>query len=344
MEFLQTPYSYELPTERIAQRPVYPPDAAKLLVVERESKSLSSRRFSDLPSLLGDGDLLVFNNTRVIPARLFMTREQGNIPVEVLLLREKSPHLWSCFARPLKKLSQGDKLLYSSTLIGEVVRKEGDEVEILFRSGNVETSTKQALSEAGVMPIPPYIRSGKGDATDSKDYQTIFAEIEGSVAAPTASLHFTEGLIDQLKSRGCKISFVTLHVGSPSFKPLRRNGEEGISLPGAEKVIIDSSSVDTIVSHKKNGGRVVAVGTTAVRALESIGEKKEISDDTTLFIQPSHKFRIVDSIITNFHQPNTTHLLLVEAFIGKELLSSSYDYALQNDYRFLSYGDGMILR
>ena len=344
-------YLYDLPPERIAQRPVLPYDSAKLLLVDREGGALSERQFKDLPNSVGAADLFVFNNTKVLPARLF-GRFDGGGGMEVLLVRRESDVRWICLGKPLKKFRDGRVLRFEHGLEARVLQRIGEQQVLLQFSTNEAASAEALLRKSGVMPIPPYIRGGVADQKDSSDYQTFFAEHEGSVAAPTASLHFTPELVRALKEKGCGIEFVTLHLGTASFLPLWNEGQEPgqtLTPPGEERGFFDAAAYRRIVGHKERGGRVIAVGTSAVRLVESavrlasVPESGIVEVKTDLFIQPGFEFRVVDALVTNFHQPRTTHLLLVEAFMGRDLLSQSYDFALGNEFRFLSYGDGMFI-
>lgn len=329
-------FNYQLPTERIAQRPVYPYDQAKLLLVDRGTKQLTVDTFANIANYLTAKDLLIFNNTAVRPSRLFGRLASGG-HVELLLVKSERESRWWCLARPLKKLTT-DKIIYlEEGLEGQVLNRDGDQVLVEF---NLPDSQ---IKKIALMPIPPYIRRGHGDSQDLIDYQTNFAEIEGSIAAPTASLHFTPELILKLKAKNIPLEYLTLHVGTASFLPLQLSDQESITPPGSEDFFVSESLIKKILETKLNGGRVVAVGTTAVRALESSNlEVNTYQGATKLFIQPGYKFKVIDAMVTNFHQPNTTHLMLVEAFIGSDLINASYQFALENDFRFLSYGDGML--
>ena len=315
------PYSYDLPKELIAQRPCYPPDHAKMLVVDRISGFISDHTFADIGQFLRRGDRLVFNDTKVVPARLFGRLDSvGGAHVELLLVEKLTESRWSCIGRPLKKVRSVGRVSFSDTLIAEVVPTEGTPERVIVEFATTEnTHISMAIAQHGTMPIPPYIRGGHGDEQDERDYQSIFAKYSGSIAAPTASLHFTPELID--------------------FLPVVDQGV--ITPPGREEFRIAPEALAEITSTRAEGGRVVAVGTTAVRALESSVNTTE--GLTALFIQPGYRFNLVDIIVTNFHQPGTTHLLLVEALLGKDLLHKVYSHALGNHYRFLSYGDGMLV-
>jgi S-adenosylmethionine:tRNA ribosyltransferase-isomerase len=336
-------YSYELPKERIAQRPCHPADHAKMLVVDRSTGEIHDRFFYDLPQYLSAHDRLVFNDTRVIPARLFGTLESsGQAAVELLLIEKITDARWVCIGRPLKKIRAKGKVRFGETLWAEVIPDDlsTDRVTVEFHTSDT-THISMAIAAHGCMPIPPYIRGGKGDELDEVDYQTIFARNPGSVAAPTASLHFNEQLMQRLSTEvGCNVSRITLHVGTASFLPVLDNGT--LRPPGSERFHVTDEATTQMAETKRSGGRVIAVGTTVVRALESAAQEGH-AEATELFITPGYSFKRVDSVITNFHQPGTTHLLLVESLLGRELLAKVYQHALANDYRFLSYGDGMFI-
>ncbi|MCB0310151.1 MAG: tRNA preQ1(34) S-adenosylmethionine ribosyltransferase-isomerase QueA [Bdellovibrionales bacterium] len=341
-------FSYDLPRERIAQRPVSPPEAARMLVVHRSTSGIKDLHFADFPCLVGEGDLLVFNNSKVIAARFFGSIS-GSSPVELLLLEESPGSKWLCIGRPLKKFKQGaviDLCGDVSAVIGERVGEYTVYITFLDKDG--VHLDRQDLLLKGCMPIPPYIRNGVGDVQDRSDYQTSFAKVEGSIAAPTAGLHFSPSLIEAIGQRGCEIEYVTLHVGTHSFLPLHRVGGS-LSRPGRENYLNDSALLNKIMSLRQSGGRVIAVGTTCVRALESMARQAHSSSSsgailaTELFIQPGFSFKAIDALVTNFHQPDTSHLQLVEAFLGRPLLERCYSHALRGAYRFLSYGDGMFL-
>lgn len=336
------PFTYTLPPELIAQRPWDPPDEAKLLVADRATGSIVIERFRDLPRYLDPGDLLVLNDTRVMPARLF--GECDGRSVEVLLIRELCEERWHVMGRPMKHLRRGREIRFGDTLRGKVEGENDGEPHCHFSTID-GSSIRNALLAAGTMPIPPYIREGRGDDQDRADYQTIFARNEGSIAAPTASLHFTERLLSDCRARGIGTVFLTLHVGPASFLPVYRAGSEELSRPGSERFIVPPETVVEVKRVREAGGRVVAVGTTVARALESAGaEPALLEGDTDLFITPGFQWRMTTSLVTNFHQPGTTHLLLVEALLGRTLLAQSYERALSEPMRFLSYGDGMIIR
>lgn len=339
-------FSYDLPPERIAQRPVAPRDAAKLLVVERSADVLRALTFSDLPSILHPGDVLVLNQTRVIPARFFGTIAASGVECELLLVNSIEGNLWRCIGRPLKKFSNGTELTFGAELSAEVIRRYADfEVEVRFKSRS-SRSPQDLMQHLGSMPIPPYIRGGHGDLEDLSDYQSEFAKHAGSIAAPTASLHFSNDLIKRLEQRGVQIEFLTLHVGPASFLALMQDKDGTFAAPGSESYVYDEKLLDRLKQARREGRKIVAVGTTSVRALESMAkdpEQGEENRNTELFIQPGYRFQAIDQLITNFHQSGTTHLLLVEALLGRSMLERAYRFALEDGFRFLSYGDGMLV-
>ncbi len=346
---MSAPFVYVLPDERIAQRPVYPYDSAKLLCVHGSADSvISDSVFSALPTLLRRGDLLVLNNTVVRPAR-FLGKLQTGGGVELLIVGKRGEREYEAIARPMRKLEEGTSVIVDSSLAFTVARRVSDKTVLV----KAEISHESDLNSHGIMPIPPYIRGGKGDDRDREDYQSRFAaasgvsaqstlENFGSIAAPTASLHFTESLVAALDELGVRREYLTLDVGLASVLSVVQ--EDGsVRPPGAERVAVPRSTIVAIEQTRQSGGRVVAVGTTVVRALENyaLNPQAEFAD---IFINPGHAFRNVDAMITNFHQPGSSHLLLVEAFIGAQKLKTVYEYALAHEYQFLSYGDAMYLQ
>jgi S-adenosylmethionine:tRNA ribosyltransferase-isomerase len=339
------PYSYDLPDERIAQRPVHPPESAKMLVYQRANATLAHTTFSEIGRFLRRGDHLVFNDTKVIPARLFGSLEDpSGYQVEVVLLHEVGTHEWVALGFPMRRLRAASIVYFNPRLRAVVLPSETeDRLRLRFESDDA-SQTSSLLQEHGTMPIPPYIRNGRGDEQDRLDYQSIFAQHPGSVAAPTASLHFTEKLVDDLSSRvGCLVDRLTLHVGTASFQPIYVNGV--LRPPGEERFQVPAPVWERIQATKASGGRIIAVGTTVVRALESAAQSASLGTmaQTQLFIEPGFEFRVVDALVTNFHQPRTTHLLLVEALLGHRGIDECYRSALADGYRFLSYGDGMLI-
>ncbi len=331
-------FDFELPPERIALRPVRPRDAARLLVVRREG--LDDRRISDLPDLLAPGDILVSNDTRVIPARLLGRR--GAARVEVTLHRRVDARTWRAFARPAKRCRVGDRIDFDG-LGAEVLAREGGEVTLRFATGDLAA----ALEAHGVMPLPPYIAARRPvDAADRADYQTIFAAREGAVAAPTAGLHFTPDLLDALTARGVAQARLTLHVGAGTFLPVTADRIEDHRMH-AEWGEVGAETAAALNAARAAGGRIVAVGTTAARLLETAadarGRIRPFRGETDIFITPGHRFRGVDLLLTNFHLPRSTLFMLVSAFSGLGRMKAAYAHAIAAGYRFYSYGDACLL-
>lgn len=334
------PFSYQLPAERIAQRPVTPREAARLLVVRRSDGSIAESTFASIGDYLTTGDTLVFNETKVQRARVFASKLGHARQIEFLLLRRVGAYRWECLARPMRVLVAGDTLQFSPLLCARVIEKtSAPRVVIEFEPTFIEQEFWRRVEECGVMPIPPYIRKGRADAKDIEDYQSLFAAIPGSVAAPTASLHFSQSLIDTIRTGGVGIERVVLHVGEASFLPVRL-ADGTLRSPASETYEISSRTQAMLQAPK---GRVIPVGTTVCRALESYARTGIEGASTDLFIQPPYSFHYADGLITNFHQPGTTHLYIVEALLGRSLLEHAYRYALDKDFRFLSYGDGMLI-
>jgi S-adenosylmethionine:tRNA ribosyltransferase-isomerase len=331
-------FDFELPQELIAQRPAVPRDAARLLDVAGEA--LHDRTVRDLPRLLRRGDLLVFNDTRVIPARLIGSRAGGG-RVEALLIRDLGAGRWLCFARPGKRLRLDDTLSFAADLVARVAARHDDgSLELAFDRSGAEFLG--ALEKGGAVPLPPYIRGGVADQQDRADYQTMFARHDGSVAAPTAGLHFTPRLMEEIGAAGIGSTTVTLHVGAGTFQPVRVEDTAQHRMH-AEWGSVSAAAADAINSAE----RVVAVGTTALRLLESVarsGPVRAWSGETDIFIAPGFEFRVVDLLLTNFHLPRSTLFMLVSAFAGLERMKAAYAHAVQERYRFYSYGDCCLLR
>jgi len=330
-------FDFDLPEELIAQRPAVPRDSARLLDVA--SDGLHDCSVRDLPKLLQSGDLMIFNDTKVIPARLLGTRPSGG-KVEVLLLRETAAGQWLCFARPTKRLKAGDVLSFPQ--LTSRVHAINDEGSIMLAFDRHGADFLAALEQSGAVPLPPYIRGGIADARDRADYQTMFAEIDGSVAAPTAGLHFTPALMQALADAGVQTARVTLHVGAGTFQPVRAADTDQHTMH-AEWGEVSQATADAIKSAK----RVISVGTTALRLLESVarsGPVRAWQGETDIFITPGFDFRVVDMLLTNFHLPRSTLFMLVAAFAGLERMQVAYAHAVDRRYRFYSYGDCCLLR
>ncbi|MBU0723735.1 MAG: tRNA preQ1(34) S-adenosylmethionine ribosyltransferase-isomerase QueA [Alphaproteobacteria bacterium] len=334
-------FDFELPVELIAQTALEPRDSARLLDIRPEA--LADRGVLDLPDLLHPGDLLVFNDTRVIPARL--NGHRGEVAVEVLLHKAEADGTWLAFARPGKRLKIGQTIAFAENFAAEILEKrEGGEIRLAF-TGTAATLL-DALKRHGSMPLPPYIRGGKAEPADAERYQTIYAREEGAVAAPTAGLHFTERLMACLAERGIGTEFVTLHVGAGTFLPVKVDNTADHRMH-AEWGSIDAGTAARITATKAKGGRVVAVGTTSLRLLESAaaedGSVPAFAGDTSIFITPGYRFKAVDLLFTNFHLPRSTLFMLVSAFAGLERMQSAYAHAKSARYRFYSYGDACLL-
>lgn len=349
-------FDFDLPPDRIALRPVSPRDAARLLVVRPGAAvELEDRHVRDLPDLLHPGDALVVNDTKVIAARLEGRRlGQGLKPrIEATLIQRLDSSRWRAFVRPAKRLAPGDVIRFGAEgrvcALGEldatVEEKSGGEVTLSFAFAGAVLD--QAIAERGSMPLPPYIASRRPpDDRDRSDYQTLFAQHEGSVAAPTAGLHFTDELLQQLKARGISVRQVTLHVGPGTFLPVHaKDTEEHKMHP--EFGCISNEIAEYLNAVHKNGGRIVAVGSTALRLLETAaaedGTIRPYSGETNLFVTPGYRFRAVDMLITNFHLPRSTLFMLVAAFSGLDTMRRAYAHAIATGYRFYSYGDASLL-
>ena len=330
-------FDFELPEALIAQRPAVPRDAARLLAIG--AGGLADRRVRDLPSLLNPGDLLVFNDTRVFPARLEGRRGEAKVSLTLHLM--EAPDRWRAFARPAKRLKPGDTIRFADDFTAEVAaRHEGGEVALRFdRAG---PSLMETLHRHGAMPLPPYIRGGVADERDRTDYQTMFAAVEGAVAAPTAALHFTEPLMAAIAARGIRTARLTLHVGAGTFLPVKAE-DTGDHVMHEELGTLPPETAAAIARTRAEGGRVVAVGTTSLRLIESAaaatGEVRPFAGGTRLFVTPGYRFRTVDILLTNFHLPRSTLFMLVAAFAGLEPMKSAYAHAVLQAYRFYSYGD-----
>jgi S-adenosylmethionine:tRNA ribosyltransferase-isomerase len=330
-------FTYELPPELIAQQPLAERSASRLLTLDGANGALADRQIRELPELVQPGDLLVFNDTKVIPARLFALKESGG-KVELLLERPLESRLALVHARASKPLRPA-----------MAVQSRGGDITFVEKRGDLwvielPEAALPFFERYGQMPLPPYIRR-EPDAADSSRYQSVFARRQGAVAAPTASLHFDEVLLAALAQRGVSTAFVTLHVGAGTFQPVRADAV-GAHVLHAEFVEVSEAACAAVAAARARGGRVVAVGTTVVRALESASGSGSLSPyvgDSSLFIVPGFKFRIVDAMVTNFHLPESTLLMLVSAFAGREAVLAAYRHAVAGRYRFFSYGDAMFV-
>lgn len=340
-------FDFDLPDARIALRPARPRDSARLLVVGPEADHLKDAGVSELPDLLDPGDVLVFNDTKVIPARLTGTRARNGAVanIEVTLHQRLSPDEWLSFAKPAKRLAEGDVVLFQGGLEGKVLRRTGGEVHFKFSASGPALDI--AIAEAGVMPLPPYIASKRAtDDADLEDYQTLFADEPGAVAAPTAGLHFTPRLMSALSDRGIETAKVTLHVGAGTFLPVSVDDTEAHKMH-SEVGLVTKQTADQLNQVRARGGRVVSVGTTSLRLLESAaGEDGLIqawSGATDIFITPGYRFKAIDALMTNFHLPKSTLFMLVSAFRSLDEMQAAYTHAIECEYRFYSYGDACLI-
>jgi S-adenosylmethionine:tRNA ribosyltransferase-isomerase len=336
-------FDFELPRRLIADHPWVPRDAARLLVIAG-SGGLQDRRISDLPALLRPGDLLVFNDTKVIPARLIGRR--GTAAIEVTIHRDLGGGRWRAFAKGARRLRIGDRLVFAEDLAADVAEKhpEGDLTVHFDLEG---AAFREALARHGAMPLPPYIKRPRGgDPRDRADYQTIFARVEGAVAAPTAGLHFTPALFEALAERGIGRTMLTLHVGPGTFLPVKSADPRDHQMHG-EWGMLPAETAERIAATRRAGGRIVAVGTTSLRLLETAaaetGEIRPFAGETRLFILPGHRFRTIDMLLTNFHLPRSTLFMLVAALAGLARIKAAYAHAVAAGYRFFSYGDACLI-
>ncbi len=340
-------FDFELPETSIALRPAEPRDAGRMLVV-RPGAPLVDRTVRDLPDALRAGDALVFNDTRVIPARLNGVRTRPGAPgqrTEVMLHLREAPDRWRAFARPAKRLTAGDALRFGDLTATVLEKGEAGEIVLAFDRAGPELDA--AIAAEGALPLPPYIAGKRAtDARDATDYQTVYARNPGAVAAPTAGLHFSDALLADLDAAGLQRHHVTLHVGAGTFLPVKAEDTDGHRMH-AEIGILDAATADALNAARAAGGRIVAVGTTALRLLESAarpdGTLAPFSGPTEIFITPGYQFRAVDALVTNFHLPRSTLFMLVSAFSGLETMRAAYAHAIGAGYRFYSYGDASLL-
>ncbi len=339
-------FDYELPPELIAQEPAEPRDSSRLLVLDRASGAREDRRFVDLAELLRAGDCLVANRSRVIPARLFGVVADGGGPVELLLLRPIEADRWEAMVRPARRFRLGARLeLAGGAARARVVGESREGTRVVAFEG--PRPVRELLERHGLPPLPPYIaRHDAPKPEDRERYQTVYARDDGSVAAPTAGLHFTRELLARLERRGVAVHYLTLHVGPGTFRPLRAERVEEHRME-AEPIDIPEPTVRAIHEARRERRRVVAVGTTTTRALEwAAGADESVrggAGEADLFIRPGHRFRIVDALVTNFHLPRSSLLVLVSAFAGRDVVLEAYRHAVASGYRFYSYGDAMLI-
>ncbi|HEX8174572.1 MAG TPA: tRNA preQ1(34) S-adenosylmethionine ribosyltransferase-isomerase QueA [Pyrinomonadaceae bacterium] len=340
-------FDYELPEELIAQHPLERRDASRMLVVERAARKWHDSLFAELPGYLREGDLLVVNNTRVFPARLRGVREPTGGRVELFLIRERDPNVWEALARPARRLQPGARISFRDARLRAEVTEALDEGRRVLRF-HTDAPLADLLEEIGETPLPPYIKRDAGTLSDEdrERYQTVYAEARGAIAAPTAGLHFTPQIMEEVLARGASITEITLHVGYGTFEPVRVEdlSEHRVA---AERFLIRDEVAQLINETRARGGRIIAVGTTTTRALEfaadAEGRIKPGSGYAGLTITPGYRFRAIDALITNFHLPRSSLLVLVSTFAGRELMLAAYNHAVQARYRFYSYGDCMLI-
>ena len=337
-----TDFNYELPERLIAQVPIEKRDESRLMVLDRNKQTIEHKVFKDIIDYLQPGDCLVRNNTKVLPARLYGKKETG-AHVEFLLLNRIEEDIWECIVRPGNKLHVGAKVSFGDGLLNAEVldTMPGGTRKVLFTYKGI---FNEILDKIGLMPLPPYIHE---ELKEKDRYQTVYAKYEGSAAAPTAGLHFTNELLEKIEQKGIDIANVTLHVGIGTFRPVKEDTVEAHEMH-SEHFYIKQEDCDKINKAKKNGKRVIAVGTTSCRVLETIanpenGTVEPIEGDTQIFIYPGYTFKCIDGLITNFHLPQSTLLMLVSALAGKEYIMKAYNEAVQEKYKFFSFGDAMFI-
>ena len=339
-------FDYELPEKYIAQFPTKKRDESKLMVIDRENDEVYHKHFYDILDYLNPGDCLVMNNSKVIHARLIGTKEKTGATIEIFLIKqddEGKKDIWEAMVKPAKRLKPGDFVSFSNDFKCELIKNSEDGLRLI--RFHYEGIFMERLSELGKMPLPPYIKR-PADDTDDGRYQTVYSESPGSVAAPTAGLHFTEELLIKAAEKGVRTAYLTLHVGIGTFRPVKADKVED-HIMHEEKYYISEKTANAINETKAEGGRIICVGTTSVRTIESVAGDNGLiesgSGETDIFIYPGYKFKCVDSLITNFHLPKSTLLMLVSAFYDRKKMINIYKNAIENVYRFFSYGDAMLI-
>ncbi|WP_415333619.1 tRNA preQ1(34) S-adenosylmethionine ribosyltransferase-isomerase QueA [Clostridium perfringens] len=336
-------FYFELPEELIAQYPLEKRDSSRLMVLDKKTREIEHRKFHDILEYLNEGDTLVLNNTRVLPARLIGEKEETGGKIEFLLLKRIEGDKWECLAKPGRKAKVGTVFTFGEGKLKAIVREIGEEGNriIEFKYDGI---FEQVLDELGQMPLPPYIHE---KLEDKERYQTVYSKEKGSAAAPTAGLHFTEELLKEIKDKGVNIAYLTLHVGLGTFRPVKVDDVNN-HVMHSEYYHLDKENAELINKTKEAGKRVIAVGTTSSRTLETIGDEngrvREQSGWTDIFIYPGYKFKIVDNLITNFHLPESTLIMLVSALAGQDNIMNAYNTAVKEKYRFFSFGDSMFIK
>ncbi|MBQ6380205.1 MAG: tRNA preQ1(34) S-adenosylmethionine ribosyltransferase-isomerase QueA [Clostridia bacterium] len=335
-------FYYDLPEELIAQHPLEQRDCSRLMLLDKQSGAIEHRHFYDLADMLGENDCLVLNDTRVLPARIFGVKEGTGAVVEFLLLKQCGTAEWECIAGPGKKAREGARFDFNGLMQCEVIKvlECGNRIIRFSFEGNFYT----LLEQIGSMPIPPYI---KEQLQDKERYQTVYSKHLGSAAAPTAGLHFTKEMLAHLEKKGVKIAYVTLHVGLGTFRPVKAENIED-HLMHSEHYAVPEEAAGTINQTKANGGRIIAVGTTSCRTLETVADESgkiaACEGDSEIFIYPGYRFKCIDALITNFHLPESTLIMLVSALAGRENVLNAYREAVRQQYRFFSFGDAMFIQ
>lgn len=340
---LRSDFYFDLPKELIAQHPAEPRDSARLLVLDRKTGQTQDLVFTDIETLLRPGDCLVVNDSKVIPARLLGHKAETGAAVELLLLKDLGEDRWDCLAKPGKRLKQGARIEFSAGLRAEILEETPQGNRIVHFDYDHSKPFYSILDEVGLMPLPHYITA---PLENNSDYQTVYAKYDGSAAAPTAGLHFTEPLLERIRAKGVQVAEVTLHVGLGTFRPVKAENITDHHMH-SEHFIVTQQAADQINAARKNGGRIIGVGTTSCRTLESVmqkyGEIRPCCEDTSIFIYPGYTFKALDGLITNFHLPESTLIMLVSAFAGYEHTMAAYKHAVESGYRFFSFGDAMFI-
>lgn len=336
-------FKYDLPERLIAQRPIENRTSSRLLILDREKNTIIHKNFSDIIDEIGTNDAIIVNDSRVIPARLFGNRVNKEEKIEVLLLKQIKDDIWECLVRPGKKMKEGAIIQFGNGLLSAKVKKISED-GTRFIEFKYEGIFMEILDKLGEMPLPPYITE---KLEDQERYQTVYSKVLGSAAAPTAGLHFDKDLLAKIQDKGIKIIYLTLHVGLGTFRPVKVDDVKN-HIMHSEYFSLSKESADTINKVKKNGGKIICVGTTTTRTLETLADEhgivKESSGWTDIFIYPGYEFKIVDGLITNFHLPESTLLMLVSALSSKELIMKAYSEAIDKNYRFFSFGDSMFIK
>lgn len=336
-------FYYDLPKERIAQTPIEPRDASKMLVINRKSGIYEDKHFYDIVDYLESGDCLILNDTKVLPARLYGVKEETGAHVEFLMLNQKENDVWEVITGPGRRAKPGTRFIFGDGILRAEITDVLDNGNRLAKFSYEGNNIFNVLEKVGEMPLPHYITE---KLQDRDRYQTVYARELGSAAAPTAGLHFTDEILEKIRNKGVKIGYVTLHVGIGTFRPVKAENIEDHEMH-SEHYYLPGKTAELINETKKNGGRVISVGTTSCRTLESVatfnGEIKEADGWTNIFIYPGYKFKCIDGLLTNFHLPESTLIMLVSAFYDREKVLEAYKHAVDSEYRFFSFGDCMLL-